>query len=140
MGCIGGLADRAWDDGAVSSTDQGPEETGFGDASRRTYLAGERTVLAWWRTGLATVAIALAVGRLIPAVAHVPKDPYLGLGSAYGVLALLFFVYGTVRQVALSRAFEAGRFEHLNRVALFVLTGAMVVLTLVTIILLNFHS
>ena len=31
------------------------------DASRRTYLAGERTYLAWWRSGLT----ALAVGALV---------------------------------------------------------------------------
>jgi putative membrane protein len=36
------------------------------DASRRTYLAGERTQLAWWRTGLTALAVALGVGRVVP--------------------------------------------------------------------------
>ena len=32
-----------------------------GDASRRTWLASERTVLAWLRTGLTATAVALGV-------------------------------------------------------------------------------
>ena len=38
-----------------------------GDA-RRTSLANERTQLAWWRTGLTALAVALAVGRLVPEI------------------------------------------------------------------------
>jgi uncharacterized membrane protein YidH (DUF202 family) len=36
------------------------------DETRRTSMAAERTWLAWWRTGLAATAGALAVGRLAP--------------------------------------------------------------------------
>jgi uncharacterized membrane protein YidH (DUF202 family) len=36
------------------------------DDTRRTYLAEERTLLAWWRSGLAALAVASAVGRLVP--------------------------------------------------------------------------
>ena len=36
------------------------------DATRRTYLASERTELAWWRTGLTALAVALGVGRVVP--------------------------------------------------------------------------
>lgn len=124
----------------VSSSSREPEDGDFGDPSRRTYLATERTLLAWWRTALATIAIALGVGRLIPAVANVPKVPYLALGSAYGLLAMLFVIYGTVRQIALSRALEAGRFEQLHRAVINVLTGFLVLLTLATIVLLSLHS
>jgi uncharacterized membrane protein YidH (DUF202 family) len=38
------------------------------DASRRTLLAEERTFLAWFRSGLAAIAVSLAVGRLLPAL------------------------------------------------------------------------
>ena len=37
-----------------------------GDASRRTWLAAERTVLAWLRTGLTATAVALGVGKVVP--------------------------------------------------------------------------
>jgi uncharacterized membrane protein YidH (DUF202 family) len=124
----------------VTSSSGERSDAEFGDPSRRTYLAGERTVLAWWRTGLATIAIALGVGRLIPAVAHVPKDPYLALGSAYGLLAVAFIAYGTIRQITLSRSLEAGRFDQLHRRVVVILTGFMVLLTLATIVLLNVHS
>jgi uncharacterized membrane protein YidH (DUF202 family) len=40
----------------------------FGPPSRRTCFAQERTLPAWWRTGLASIAVALAAGRLRPAV------------------------------------------------------------------------
>jgi putative membrane protein len=32
------------------------------DATRRTLLANERTYLAWWRTGLTSLAVSLAAG------------------------------------------------------------------------------
>jgi uncharacterized membrane protein YidH (DUF202 family) len=37
-------------------------------APRRTSLAAERTYLAWLRTSLGAIGVALAVGRLIPAL------------------------------------------------------------------------
>jgi uncharacterized membrane protein YidH (DUF202 family) len=36
-------------------------ESQFGAPSRRTYFAEERTILAWWRTGISSAAVALAV-------------------------------------------------------------------------------
>jgi uncharacterized membrane protein YidH (DUF202 family) len=44
------------------------------DATRRTRLADERTELAWWRTGLTALAVALAVGRVIPGLDDEPRD------------------------------------------------------------------
>lgn len=41
-----------------------PQPTdGAADALRRTRLANERTHLAWWRTGLAALAVSLGAGR-----------------------------------------------------------------------------
>ncbi len=48
---------RAPNDGAVKNV---------GDATRRTHLANERTYLAWWRTGLAALAVSLGAGKLVP--------------------------------------------------------------------------
>ena len=36
------------------------------DASRRTRLAGERTMLAWLRTALTALAVGLAAGKIVP--------------------------------------------------------------------------
>ena len=38
------------------------------DATRRTRLAAERTYLAWWRSALGAFAVALAAGKLVPAL------------------------------------------------------------------------
>jgi uncharacterized membrane protein YidH (DUF202 family) len=38
------------------------------DVTRRTHLAAERTCLAWWRTGIATIAAAVGVGGVVPAL------------------------------------------------------------------------
>jgi uncharacterized membrane protein YidH (DUF202 family) len=101
---------------AVSSREPDPSSTSqFGDPSRRTYLATERTLLAWWRTAFASVGVALAVGRLVPQVAHLPTVPFLGLGAGWGVLAVAFLVAGSVRQRRGRRAIAAGGFVQLDQ-------------------------
>jgi uncharacterized membrane protein YidH (DUF202 family) len=39
-------------------------------AGERTRLASERTQLAWWRTGLGALAVAIAVGSIVPDLAE----------------------------------------------------------------------
>ena len=46
----------------------GQAAPGSEGAPRRTSLAAERTYLAWLRTGLGAIGVALTVGRLIPAL------------------------------------------------------------------------
>src|ERR1700710_772217 len=58
------------------------------DATRRTRLASERTELAWWRTGLTALAVALAVGRVIPSLDHNSAD------WLYDLAGVCFGVYG----------------------------------------------
>src|SRR5204862_3597720 len=41
------------------------------DYTRRTLLANERTYLAWWRTGITSVAAALAAARVVPELSDV---------------------------------------------------------------------
>ena len=59
------------DEGIGSHRDTG--ETGFADPTRRTYLALERTLLAWWRTALGTLAVAVAIGSILPKLAHLAR-------------------------------------------------------------------
>lgn len=64
----------------------------------RTRLAGERTMLAWWRTGLASLAVALAVGRLLPELSGEDTTwPYVLLGLGFASYATGLFTYGLVR-------------------------------------------
>ncbi len=87
------------EDAAVTISDPAPPtDPETLDASRRTHLAAERTLLAWWRSGLAAMAVALAVGRLLPALLKTSTTPFAALGVGFGALALALVLYGTVRQ------------------------------------------
>jgi putative membrane protein len=75
------------------------------DATRRTWLAVERTELAWWRTGLTTLAVAVGIGRVVPELSDEgAKWPYEALGIGFAVYALALFVYGSRRSQAVERA------------------------------------
>lgn len=79
---------------------------GAGDdgGARRTGLAGERTLLAWWRTGLTAIAVAIGVGRLLPELApNSPRWPYVVLGAAFSLYGIALFVFGTRRMEAANR-------------------------------------
>lgn len=70
---------------------------GDGD-EKRTGLAVERTMLAWWRTGLTGLAVALGVGRLLPDLSPTStRWPYVTLGIAFALYAIALFSLGTVR-------------------------------------------
>jgi inner membrane protein YidH len=71
---------------------------------RRTWLAAERTYLAWLRTGLGAVGVALAVGRLIPALIGGSALAYAVLGVGYGLLGALMVAYALVRARRVSGA------------------------------------
>jgi putative membrane protein len=72
-----------------------PEEDG---AEARTELAVERTMLAWWRTALTALAVALGVGRLLPELSGDSRTwPYAALGLGFAVYAIGLFGFGTAR-------------------------------------------
>ena len=80
------------------------------DATRRTWLALERTQLAWWRTGLTALAVGIGVGRIVPELQEGSDDwPYVALGVAFAVYGIALIAYGTVRERHLSIALESGR-------------------------------
>jgi putative membrane protein len=98
------------------------------DASRRTRLANERTLLAWWRTGLAAFAVSLGAGRLVPALTKEPRWPYVVIGVGFGLLGLALFGYGLSRQRTVDRAIARGEYLPPDQRLLGVLTGLGVVL------------
>jgi putative membrane protein len=108
----------------------------FADPTRRTYLAQERTLLAWWRTGLGTIAVAVAIGRLVPAVTKAPRAPFLWIGTGFGVLALAMIVFGTLRQREVTRSLAVGEYADLNPAVVLAMTVLMAVLTVAAIVVL----
>jgi putative membrane protein len=105
------------------------------DAPRRTWMAAERTYLAWLRTGLGALGLALAVGRLIPALIHVSHVEFGLLGAGYGVFGVLVLVLGAYRAHRTRAALGSGLPMPLDYWEITVLTVFSVVLAVVTIAL-----
>jgi uncharacterized membrane protein YidH (DUF202 family) len=73
-----------------------PEEED-GDA-RRTALSIERTQLAWFRTGLAALAVAVGVGRIVPDLSGSDTTwPYAVIGIGFALYGVALFWRGTTR-------------------------------------------
>jgi inner membrane protein YidH len=85
------------------------------DAARRTRLANERTYLAWWRTGLTSLAVCVGLGRIVPGVTGVTKWPYEAVGAAYGIVGVAFMVIAHMRMRSVESAVDAGGFAHLDQ-------------------------
>jgi uncharacterized membrane protein YidH (DUF202 family) len=100
-----------------------------GDATRRTSLAAERTVLAWLRTGLTATAVALALGKVVPDLRHGgARWPFVTLGAAYAVLGVLIVAYGLQRGREVERAIREGRWLPPDDRAMWVVGGLSIAL------------
>jgi len=81
------------------------------DATRRTRLANERTELAWWRTGLTALAVALGVGRVVPELNNTAvRWPYVVAGVGFAIWGILAIAYGSRRGARVERVLDRGRF------------------------------
>jgi putative membrane protein len=99
-----------------------------GDATRRTWLASERTVLAWLRTGLTATAVALAVGKVLPDLRSGGVTwPFVVLGAGYALLGVLIVLYGLRRGREVDRAIQAGEWLSPDDRAMWVI-GSLTVL------------
>ena len=76
-------------------------------APRRTWLAAERTYLAWVRTALGALGMALAVGRLLPALTDVSHVAFGLLGAAYGLFGLVLLLLAAYRSVGIRASLAA---------------------------------
>ena len=116
MAARAGRIDTVWlvptEPRAIDEPPPAPEPRRFdqdGDASRRTWLASERTVLAWLRTGLTATAVALAVGKVVPDLRDSGVEwPFVLLGAGYGLLGVAIVAYGLWRGREVDRAIRAG--------------------------------
>ncbi|HEX8743621.1 MAG TPA: DUF202 domain-containing protein [Thermoleophilaceae bacterium] len=110
-------------------TDPGP-----GDAVRRTRLANERTYLAWLRTGIAALATALAVGRLLPALTDGHDWPYAVIGAGWAIVGIVIVGYGLVRARDVEEAVVRGEFAPLSARAVLSITSLAVALGMATFV------
>ena len=110
------------------------------DATRRTRLANERTYLAWWRTGLTSLAVCVGLGRIVPGVSHVTKWPYEAVGAGYGLVGVACMLMGHHRVRAVERAVDRGEFARLDARLAGLLLAAGILLGAATIALVVFGS
>ena len=116
--------------------EQQTDETGLSDsAPRRTWLAAERTYLAWLRTGLGALGLALAVGRLLPALIDADHVAFGLLGAGYAALGVFLLVLAAYRAQRTRTALANDRPLPTDYWAIWVLTAASIVLAVATIIL-----
>ena len=109
-----------------------PEEVG-GSAERRTRLAGERTQLAWWRTGLTAIAVGVGLGRIIPELdPTATKWPYVALGLGFALYGAGMIGYGVMRAKSVEEAVARGGFSRLAPMTSTALAVAGVALALLT--------
>ena len=109
------------------------------DATRRTRLAGERTQLAWWRTGLTALAVGVGVGRVVPELdEQITQWPYVTLGVGFAIYGLLLIVYGSQRGRSVDAAVAEGGFRPFGRLSSASLAGGGVLLALGTCALILF--
>lgn len=88
-----------------------PHSAEVADASRRTRLANERTELAWWRTGLTALAVALGIGRVVPELnGSGVRWPYVVAGVGFALWGIAAIGYGSRRSAEVERVLAAGRF------------------------------
>jgi putative membrane protein len=114
-----------------------PEPAGreLTDALRRTRLANERTYLAWWRSALTALAVAIATGRIAPGLAGGAEWPYHVLGAAFGILGIAVAGFAFVRHRNVERALAGGSYAPMDERVAFLLAAATVALALATVVL-----
>lgn len=113
-----------------------PDPAQLVDASRRTFLAGERTQLAWWRTGLTALAVALGVGRVVPELSGSPlRWPYVITGVGFAIWGIFTIAYGTAEREAMEKALREGRFREAPKWPLRALATSGIALGLLTSVL-----
>ncbi|HKC22787.1 MAG TPA: DUF202 domain-containing protein [Gaiellaceae bacterium] len=105
------------------------------DATRRTRLANERTYLAWLRSALTALAVAIGAGKIVPGVADVTSWPFELLGAGYAVLALGLVLGGLRRFLSVEEALRAGDYTPLTSRDALVVGGAASVLAVATLAL-----
>ena len=102
------------------------------------HLVSELTYMSWWRTSLATLAVALGIGTVLPDLVTTGSAwPYLVVGIVWALLSVAMAAYGAVRQRALhaSRRTNGDVPPHPLVVNIFAATGVILVATSAALVL-----
>jgi putative membrane protein len=130
---------RAARDPILGRLAEAAAKTRSDDATRRTRLAGERTQLAWWRTGLTALAVGIGVGRVVPELdQQITGWPYVVLGASFALYGVLLILYGNMRGRVLDEAIERGGYTTMGRWANWSLSVGGAGLALATALLIVF--
>ena len=106
------------------------------DPDRRTSLAGERTLLAWWRTGFTAIAVAIAVGRVLPELTpDTPRWPYVLVGIGFALYGIALIAYGTRRIESLSAELGVSRGDRPEMRSMGILAAVGVLLGVASLVL-----
>jgi putative membrane protein len=107
------------------------------DSRARTYLANERTFLAWFRTGITLVALGLAAAQFL--TRDVIGDVPLRRGIAIGfvVSGIIMSLTGAARYFLSNREIAEGRFKP-SGVSVVVSTTLMIVVGVVAVVFILF--
>jgi uncharacterized membrane protein YidH (DUF202 family) len=106
------------------------------EVGRRTTLAGERTLLAWWRTGFTAIAAALALGRVVPALVHNgTRWPYVVVGLGFAFYGIALIVFGSRRVQQLNQEIGVAEPGRSQERPLFALAAVGVLLGFATVVL-----
>lgn len=121
--------------------DNDDEEENIGtadpDSRARTYLANERTFLAWFRTGITLVALGLAAAQFLTSnlITDVPLRRGIAIGFVVG--GIIMSLTGATRYFLINREIAEGRFKP-SGVSVVVSTMVMIVVGLVAVVFIVF--
>ena len=101
----------------------------------QTALAGERTFLAWWRTGIAAVVAAIAVGKLLPILTDRGEALSVVLGVGFALVGAAAIGYGWHRHRAIDDALARGDFSASDSRVTLAFSVAGIILALMAVIL-----
>ncbi len=99
-------------------------------------MANERTYLAWWRTGLTSLAVGIGAGRIVPALTDETQWPYTVVGIGFALLGIALIGYASIRLRQVERALARDEFVPPGGPAVIAFTGAGVVLGLLVLAIL----
>ena len=105
------------------------------DVTRLTLLAAERTWLAWWRSGIAAITAAVAVGGVVPELVEGSRTPYIVLGAGYATLGAAVFLAAAARRRQVEEALKRDEWIGVSDRGVIALTLAALALALGTLVI-----
>jgi putative membrane protein len=112
-----------------------PSEPEESDVTRRTLLAAERTWLAWWRSGIAAITAAVAVGGVVPELVEGSQTPYIVLGAGYAALGGAVFLAAAARRRQVDEALRRNEWVGVSDRGVIALTLAALALAMGTLVI-----